>query len=99
MTLEVARAAMEVGLDLLSMPSHTSHALQSLDVVVFKPFKQYLCGYYNFWMSRNMEQPATKETLPHCISLALQKALSSSNIQSGFQATRVFPLNKHVVDK
>jgi hypothetical protein len=38
-TLEVARAAMEVGLDFLSLPFHTSHALQSLDVAVFKPFK------------------------------------------------------------
>jgi hypothetical protein len=54
-TLEVARAAMDVGLDLLSLPSHTLHALQSLDVAVFKPFKQYFRDYHDFWMSWNLE--------------------------------------------
>ena len=71
--LEVARAAMEVGLDLLSLPSHTFHALQPLDVAVFKPFKQYFCDYRDFWMSRNMDQPATKETLAHWVSTSLVK--------------------------
>jgi hypothetical protein len=67
--LEVARTAMEVGVDLLSLPSHISHALQPLDVVVFKPFKQNFRNYCNFWMSQNMKQPATKEILAHWLSL------------------------------
>jgi hypothetical protein len=36
-TLEVAVEAKKVGLDLLTLPSHTSHALQPLDVTAFKP--------------------------------------------------------------
>jgi len=38
-TLEVIRIAMLNGVDLLTFPSHTSHALQPLDVTCFKPFK------------------------------------------------------------
>ena len=38
-TLEVVRTAMELGLDTISLPSHTSHALQPLDVACFAPFK------------------------------------------------------------
>jgi hypothetical protein len=38
-TLEVVLEAKRVGLDLLTLPSYTSHALQPLDVSVFKPFK------------------------------------------------------------
>jgi hypothetical protein len=38
-TLEVAVEAKMVGLDLLTLPPHTSHALQPLDVSAFKPFK------------------------------------------------------------
>jgi hypothetical protein len=40
-TLEVVQEAKSVGLDLLTLPSHTSYALQPLDVVVFRPFKQH----------------------------------------------------------
>ena len=38
-TLEVVTLAMNSGLDIISLPSHTSHALQPLDVSCFKPFK------------------------------------------------------------
>jgi hypothetical protein len=62
-TLEVAKAAKNVGLDLISLPSHTSHALQPLDVSVFKPFKQFFREYRDFWMSRHINQAATKECL------------------------------------
>jgi hypothetical protein len=37
--LEVVTIAMEAGMDIISLPSHTSHALQPLDVSCFKPFK------------------------------------------------------------
>ena len=38
-TLEVVKISMESGLDIVSLPSHTSHALQPLDIACFKPFK------------------------------------------------------------
>jgi hypothetical protein len=98
-TLEVARAAKNVDLDLISLPSHTSHALQPLDVFVFKPFKQFFREYGDFWMSRHINQPATKQVLAQWVSLALRKALFESNISSGFRATGIYPLDCHAVDK
>ena len=38
-TLEVMKTAMESGLSIILLSSHTSHALQPLDVACFKPFK------------------------------------------------------------
>jgi hypothetical protein len=38
-TIEVVKKAAKAGIDMVSLPSHTSHALQPLDVSVFKPFK------------------------------------------------------------
>ena len=38
-TLEVVKIAMQLGLDIISLPSHTSHALQPLDLACFAPFK------------------------------------------------------------
>jgi hypothetical protein len=93
-TLEVARQAKTVGLDLITLPSHTSHALQPLDVSVFKPFKQFFREYRDFWMSRNLEQPASKEILAQWVSLALRKALTENNIRAGFRGAGIFPLNR-----
>jgi flagellar biosynthesis GTPase FlhF len=98
-TLEVVMEAKRVGLDLLTLPSHTSHALQPLDVSVFKPFKQHFWEYRDFWTSRNLNQPATKQTLAQWVALSLNKALSERNIRSGFAATRIFPFDRHAVDK
>jgi len=48
-TLEVIKLAMSQGLDLLldllTFPSHTSHAMQPLDAICFKPFKQAFKAY------------------------------------------------------
>ena len=44
-TLEVVMKAMEVGLDLVTLPSHTSHRLQLLDVSIFAPFKKAFKRY------------------------------------------------------
>ena len=100
-TLEVATSAHEVGLDLISLPSHTSHKLQPLDVSVFKPFKDIFRQYRDFWMSRYVNEPAGKETLAQIewVSLSLKKALTASNICSGFRATGIHPLNKHTIDE
>ncbi len=38
-TLEAIEYVKDFGLDKITLPSHTSHALQPLDVCYFKPFK------------------------------------------------------------
>jgi hypothetical protein len=38
-TLEVIEQAQKFGLDMITLPSHTFHALWPLDVVCFKAFK------------------------------------------------------------
>jgi hypothetical protein len=43
-TLEAIKHAQEFGLNMITLPSHTSHALQPLDVSCFKPFKTTLKG-------------------------------------------------------
>jgi hypothetical protein len=39
-TMDVVKTARVVGLDFLTLLSHTSHDVQPLDVSCFKPFKQ-----------------------------------------------------------
>ena len=53
-TLEVVRKTRQVGLDLLKFPSHTSQALQPLDVTIFNSFKIHFRKYRDFWTSTHM---------------------------------------------
>jgi len=62
-TLEICKKTKEVGLDLLSSLSHTSHALQPLDVVVFKPFKALFRAYKDVWTMGHRGQKTRKEVL------------------------------------
>ena len=98
-TLQVVHKAMQVGLDIVTLPSHTSHALQPLDVSVFGGFKKAFRRYRDAWSLRNKGRGATKQVLAQWVSLALQKALSPSNIQAGFRATGIWPFNPSAVDK
>jgi hypothetical protein len=75
-TFDVVREARAARLDLLTLPSHTSHAMQPLDVSVFKPFKTFFREYRDFWTSRNLSQVVTKQTLAHWVSLGLMRALT-----------------------
>ena len=92
-TLEVIKKAIAHGVDMISLPSHTSHALQPLDVACFKPFKIAFKAYRNKWMVQNNGGKVEKQTLAHWVDLSLKRALSKSNIKVGFRGTGIWPLN------
>ena len=93
-TLEVVRISMESGLDIVSLPSHTSHALQPLDVSCFKSFKTAFRKIRDRWSLRNKTKAVDKRTLCEWTSQALQTALTPKNIMSGFRATSIWPLDR-----
>ena len=97
-TLNVVQEARQAGLDLLTLPSHTSHAMQPLDMTVFKPFKTFFKEYRDFWIAHNLNQPATKQTLAHWVSLALRRALTPQNIKKGFSTTGILPFNRDAMN-
>jgi hypothetical protein len=98
-TLEVVHKAIQVGLDLVTLPSHISHHLQPLDVSVFGPFKRAFKRCRDAWTLQNTGRGASKRVLAQWMSTALQKALIESNIMSGFRATGIWPLNKEAVSQ
>jgi hypothetical protein len=98
LTMDVVKTARAVGLDLLMLPSHTSHAMQPLDVSCFKLFKQAFRLLRDVWTLRNKSRGAPKEVLATWVSSALEKALTEKNITSGFRTTDIFPLNPQAMD-
>jgi hypothetical protein len=51
-TLEAIKQAKKFGLDMITFPSHTSHAFQPLDAACFKPFKTTFRKERNITMVR-----------------------------------------------
>ena len=85
--------AKDHGIDMLSLPSHTSHELQPLDKTCFRPFKVAFTAYRDLWNIKRSGQKCRKENLAQWASLALQKALTPRNILNGFRASGIWPLN------
>ena len=97
-TLEVVQKCRELGLDLLTLPSHTSRRLQPLDVGVFAPFKCSFKRYRDAWSVSNKGKGALKQTLAMWMSKALERALTTRNITVGFRTTGIYPLNSEAMN-
>ena len=93
-TLEVVKISMESGLDIVSLPSHTSHALQPLDVACFKPFKTTFRKIRDSWTVMNKNKRVSKQDLCEWTSKALKAALTPTNIKVGFKKTGIWPLDR-----
>jgi hypothetical protein len=59
-TLEAIEQAKDFGLDMITLPSYTSHALQPLYVSCFKPFKTAFKKVRDVIMSRNNQMEPDK---------------------------------------
>jgi hypothetical protein len=96
--LDVIKKARKHGLDLFTLPSHTSHALQPLDVSIFKAFKTAIKVYRDMWVSSNKGMRTRKTVLAQWISKSLRAALTPQNIQSGFRTIGIWPFDSHKMD-
>jgi len=96
-TLDVVHKAMGVGLNLMTLSSHISHALQPLYVIGFKPFKIAFKTYRNVWTLPYKVRDGNKEDLAQWVSLTLMKTLTITNICKGFSSIRILPLNPNAI--
>jgi hypothetical protein len=71
-TLEAIKQAKELGLDMITLPSHTLQALQPLYVFCFKPFKKTFKKVKNASMFRNNDMEPCKKTLIRWVDQALE---------------------------
>ena len=98
-TLKVVQKAKSAGLDIITLPSHTSHRLQPLDVSIFKPFKVAFQACRDRWTMGNKGRATRKEELAEWVAKGLKKALTSMKIQKGFAATGIWLLQPTAMDK
>ena len=73
-SLQVLQKTRAHGLDMISLSSHTSHALQPFNVICFAPFKKAFRTYRDMWMYQGVGDKMKKEHLAQWASLVLKKA-------------------------
>ncbi len=81
---------------MITLPSHTSHALQPLDVSCFKHFKITFNIYIS--MVNNDYKDPHKIILANWVDKTLDATLSKKNIKNGFKVTRIWPFNPKAMD-
>lgn len=84
------------GIVYLSLPPHTSHKLQPLDVSVFEPFKGKLKIAFNDWHIQNVRKTLTIYNIAELSKLAYLESFTPKNIIGGFSKPGIWPINKLV---
>lgn len=98
----VSKASVDIcrahGVEMVCLPAKTSHLLQPLDVAVFAPLKTAFSQLASRMGLVRGDLVVGKSHLPAVLKSAQLKAVTLSNIKSGFRKTGLFPLNRMAVD-
>lgn len=95
LSLEAILFCRERGIHMLTLPPHTSHKTQPLDLTVFQPFKQYCAASFDDWVRAG--NTITIQNIAKHSAIPFMKGFSSSNIKSGFRTAGIYPLNREKV--
>ncbi|KAI5073619.1 hypothetical protein GOP47_0011632 [Adiantum capillus-veneris] len=96
-SLEVVAKAYDSGIDIVTLPAHTSHKLQPLDVSVFKSLKANFRKERAIWQQKTASSQASKGELATIASKALTLSFTAENIKARFRATGIWPLDANAV--
>lgn len=91
LSLAAYEMAKENGVDMISLPPHTSHRTQPLDLVFFGPLKNnfnYQCSY---WMKSNAGKRITIYEIAELFAEAYQKVATIEKCVNGFKAAGIWP--------
>jgi hypothetical protein len=93
---EFCRFALEHNIHLISLPAHSTHLLQPLDVGLFGPLQHFYGKAADDYV-RNTQAGILKGTFWSFYREAREKAYSQTNIKQAFRATGVSPFNPNAV--
>ena len=86
----------ENGVTLLTFSSLCSHKLQPLNRGVFGPFKRLVNAGCDSWMKMNSGKTMSIYDISRIVKTALPLSVILSNIQSGFQCSGIWPVNRNI---
>lgn len=95
-SLEAVEFAKEHNITLITLPPHTSHKLQPLDVAFFGPLKTNYNRAIDNWMTTHHGQRVTAYDVAEIFGPAYLKTACAEKAVSGFSATGIFPYNADI---
>ncbi|XP_031359418.1 uncharacterized protein LOC116182980 [Photinus pyralis] len=94
--LSVIMKARENNVIVLSLPSHTTHKLQPLDVAVFKSINSFYDQAVSTWLTQHPGRIVTEREIPELFNQAYGKGGTIRNAVFGFKKCGIFPFNPDV---
>ena len=95
-SLEAIEMARQHHITMLTIPPHTSHRLQPLDLTFFGPLKAMYNRQVDKWMLSNPGKRVTDYELCEIFSPAYQQVASIDKAVKGFQCSGIMPYNPDV---
>ncbi|XP_055910585.1 uncharacterized protein LOC129944949 [Eupeodes corollae] len=89
LSIEYLELAKTNGVTMLTLPPHSSHKTQPLDVGLFKPFKSIYNACMDSWMMRHPGQPVTIYDVGALVGEAYQKSMTPTSITNAFKKTGI----------
>ena len=96
MSLDVIDLARENDINLFCLPPHTTHALQPLDVSVFKSLKSHFSKAVHSLSLAKRDFVVTKRDFARVVKTPFERAF---NIKAGFAKCGVYPFDPKAIDE
>ncbi|CAG7825164.1 unnamed protein product, partial [Allacma fusca] len=80
-------------IEILTLPPHSTHKLQPLDVSFFSPLKSKYSYYLNKWLSERPGRKARISDIPAIFKPAFEDAAKEDTAKNGFSTTGIWQRN------
>lgn len=94
--LKVLQMARDAGVVMLSLPSHTTHRMQPLDMAFFRPLSTFYGQEADKRMRHNPGRPLSHFQVCMIFGKAYQRAASLETAANGFRNAGIWPVDRDV---
>ena len=96
-SIEMIEYARENGIEMVSLPQHTSHKLQPLDRTFFNPLKAAFNAACTSWMRLHPARRITVDKLGGLFNTAYLKSATMEHAISWFRCTGIVPFDRSIL--
>lgn len=95
--IDAINLARDYGIVMLSLPPHTTHKLQPLDVSFFKPLKNRFNAAGEAWMRNHPDSVIKQANIAEILGVAYPRAVCMETAMNGFEACGLWPCNRYKI--
>ncbi len=97
LSLGVLKLARDNDIHLLCLPPHTTHLYQPLDRILLGSLKKAISDEHDKLLRKNKKKTINRTDIAKIVTPAWRKAVTPSNIVSGFKCAGIWPFNPDAV--